>query len=225
MSVVDLLDRPVYGMAQVDRLLRLKSGTARRWIDGYWRNSQFYEPIVRLSPTGGALVTWGEFVEARLLSEYRDAGVRINKMRAVVAELRDHFGDYPLAKSAPFISAEGQEVVLRIQTDVDLDEDLQLVRLGSNGQLMLSAPVREFMDAVKYHDGRAAMLHPAADIPQVVIDPLRASGDPVVRAVPTEVIIDLTEAGDSPEWIAEMYDLELAQVEAAIRFEQRRRAA
>lgn len=225
MSVTDLLDRPVYGMGQVDRLLELKSGTARRWIDGYWRNSQFYKPLVRPNSTGSALVTWGEFVETRLLSEYRDAGVRINKMRAAVTELREHFGNYPLAKSAPFVSADGRELVLQVQTDVELDEDLQLVCLGSNGQLMLSTRVQDFMEAVGYDEGRVAVLRPAVDIPEVVIDPLKASGDPVVRAVPTEVISDLAEAGDSPEWIAEMYDLELAQVEAAIRFEQRRRAA
>jgi hypothetical protein len=34
-DVISLLDRPTYAFAQVDRLLGLHGGTARRWIDGY----------------------------------------------------------------------------------------------------------------------------------------------------------------------------------------------
>jgi len=72
----ELLDRRVDGMGQVDRLLGLCAGTARRWIDGYTRAGVSYDPVVRQQPTGVDVVTWGEFIEVRLLSEYRDAGVR-----------------------------------------------------------------------------------------------------------------------------------------------------
>lgn len=51
-NVTDLLNRPVYGMGQVDRVLCLKPGTARRWIDGYERGGRRYEPVVRHTPTG-----------------------------------------------------------------------------------------------------------------------------------------------------------------------------
>ena len=36
-QVTSLLHREVYVMSQVDRLLDLGVGTARRWIDGYER--------------------------------------------------------------------------------------------------------------------------------------------------------------------------------------------
>lgn len=225
MGVVELLDRPVYGITQVDRVLGLSSGTARRWIDGYWRDGHFYQPVIRVRTTGESLVTWGEFVETRLLAEYRDAGIRICKLRDVVTELRTQLGDYPLAKAQPFMETFGRQLVLRVQQDIGLDDDLKLVVLGGNGQLMLSDKVQDFVDAVEYDaEGRAVRLQPDPAEPAVVIDPTRASGDPVVRAVPTEVIAELASAGDPPEWIAELYELDLAQVEAAIRFEQRRAA-
>lgn len=41
----DLLARPVYGVAQVDWLLRLTAGTARRWIDGYSRGTKTVPPV------------------------------------------------------------------------------------------------------------------------------------------------------------------------------------
>lgn len=74
-EIIDVVERPVYGMAQVDRLLGTRPGTARRWIDGYERGGRRYEPVVRLTSTGNDIVTWGEFVEARLLAHYRDKGV------------------------------------------------------------------------------------------------------------------------------------------------------
>jgi len=68
-----MLDRPVYSYPETDRLLRLTPGTARRWIDGYERAGREYPPVVRQERSGSPWVTWGEFVEARLLSEFRRA--------------------------------------------------------------------------------------------------------------------------------------------------------
>ena len=56
-KVVDLLNRPTYGLAQVDRLLGLPGGTARRWIDGYERAGKRYPPVVRESSTGDEIAT------------------------------------------------------------------------------------------------------------------------------------------------------------------------
>lgn len=52
-----VLERRVYGMAQVDRLLALKSGTARHWIDGYTRAGKTYDPVIRSESSGADLVT------------------------------------------------------------------------------------------------------------------------------------------------------------------------
>src|SRR5437016_3295836 len=96
--IVDLLERPVYGFSQVDWLLGLSPGTARRWIDGYSRAGATYAPVIRIEPTGDELVTWGEFVETRFLAGYRQAGVSLVHMRPAVDKLRERFATpYPLA--------------------------------------------------------------------------------------------------------------------------------
>jgi hypothetical protein len=61
-----LLDRAIYSYADVDRLVGVCSGTARRWLEGYSRKGHFYAPVLRPEPTGSDVVTWGEMVEARL---------------------------------------------------------------------------------------------------------------------------------------------------------------
>jgi uncharacterized protein (DUF433 family) len=216
-----LLERPTYGIAEVDRLLGLKAGTARRWIDGYERGRRRYPPIVRLETTGEELVTWGEFVETRLLAEYREQGALIFKMRPAVERLREELGvPYPLAHAAPFLDVAGRELVRRIQEDVKLESALRLV-LVRNDQAILTPESETFARSADYGETRQYVerIFPSPDLRQVVFDPLRRSGKPVVRSVPTEVIAEQFRAGDPISSIAEAYELAPTDVEAAIRYE------
>jgi hypothetical protein len=85
---VAILDRRVYVMGDVDRYLGLHPGTARRWIDGYARAGQTYPPVIRPESTEDERVSWGEFVEAQLLSQFRNAGVPLQRLRPAVERLR-----------------------------------------------------------------------------------------------------------------------------------------
>lgn len=215
----DLLTRELYSLPQVDRLLALTAGTARRWLEGYTRGDRVYPPVVRESPSGAETVTWGEFVETRLLSEYRDAGVPVFNMRRAIEKLRERFETrYPLAHAQPFLDVRGRELVMQAQDEAGLEPPLQLV-VVRNGQLVLSEPARQFVESVNYEDGIARSLYPTPDLREVVMDPLRQFGEPVVRSVPTEVIAEQVRAGDPPEMIMELYELSRAQVDAAIRYE------
>lgn len=219
MSASELLDRPLYSVPQVDRLLGLTGGTARRWIEGYERGGRRYPPLIRTETTGQELITWGEFVETRLLSEYREAGVPVVHMRPAIEKLREEFDTrYPLAHARPFLDVEGRELVMRAQTDVGLERRLQLVVVRNN-QLVLADRAKQFVDSVEYKDDIAEKLHPAPDLQDVVIDPLRQFGEPVVRSVPTEVIAEQVRAGDPAEMIMELYELSRKQVDAALRYE------
>lgn len=233
---VAYLERPVYEMRQVDRLLQLTPGTARRWIDGYRRIGKDYPPVIREKKTGSRLVTWGEFVEARLLSSYRDVGVPMVRMRPVVQALRDRFGvRYPLAHVRPYVD-QGMSLVYEAQQEVQLDAGLRLVVEAQTGQLRLAAAAETFKNLVEFAyvedasgvqsmDEVAARLHPAGKASPVVIDPQRQFGRPVVRSVPTEVLAELVRAGDEVADVACWYDLSEDEVNAAIAYENTLTAA
>jgi uncharacterized protein (DUF433 family) len=209
-------------MAQVDGILRLRSGTARRWIDGYERRGVIYPPIVRLDRTGSELVTWGEFAEARLLAEFRDKrGVPTQRIRPAVERLRELFGvQYPLAYARPLLDAAGQELVMRVQEETDLDPSLRLV-VVRNGQLVLTMPADNYRRSVDFDEdsGVVRRIRPVTELEDVWLDPIRQFGSPVVRSVPTEVIAEQVLAGDDPAHIAELYELSEAEVLQAIRYE------
>jgi hypothetical protein len=47
-----LLDRAIYSYADVDRLVGLHSGTARRQLEGYEQLGRFYDPVLHPEPSG-----------------------------------------------------------------------------------------------------------------------------------------------------------------------------
>lgn len=213
-----LLDRAIYSYADVDRLVGLHSGTARRWLDGYERSGRFYDPVLRESPTGRDVVTWGEMVEARLLAEFRSKQVPVQRLRPAIVRLRDEFGRYPLAHARPFLDVEGRELVRAVQEEVGVDRPLQFV-VVRNGQTMLTQAMQRFNDTARYEHGVVVQLSPNARTPQVQMDPVRAFGQPAVRNVRTDALAEAYRAGTSRDELADLYDLSLEQVDSAIRFE------
>jgi len=223
---VSLLERRIYVMSDVDRYLGLHPGTARRWIDGYRRSGRQYPPVVRESTTHDETVSWGEFVEAQLLSQFRDAGVSLQRLRPAVEGLRAEFNTpYPLATFKPLLDVEGRELVMRIQESAEVPGPLALVVVRS-GQTVLSTKVQNFVDRVEYGTPPEYVERiQAAKGSPVFIDPLRALGRPAVRAVPTEILAEGFRAGESAAELADLYELDQDHVEQALRFEMVQAAA
>ncbi|MDX2970838.1 DUF433 domain-containing protein [Kribbella solani] len=213
-----LLDRAIYSYPDVDRLVGLRSGTARRWLEGYERAGRFYDPVLRVEPTGGDAVTWGEMVEARLLAEFRSRDVPVQRLRPAIIRLRKEFGRYPLAHARPFLDVGGRELVRIVQEQVGLERGLQLV-VVRNGQLVLAESTERFSTAVEYVGDIVGRLKPDARTPDVLMDPRRSFGQPAVRGVRTDSLAEDFRAGTTREELADLYDLSPHQVDEAIRFE------
>jgi len=217
-----VLDREVYGMAEAARLLGLRSAARLRgWIDGY----RTYPPVIRLEPTGSDLVTWGEFVEARYLAEYRNRHrIPLQRLRPAILELREKFRvPYPLAHAGPYLDVANRELLLRLQEEAGLGRRLAPLVVIRNDQLVLAEPAESFVAKVDFAsaDGPVERVYPLDKSQPVVIDPLRSFGAPSVRGIRTENLYELFQAAESVDAIAASYDLEPADVEAAIRFESR----
>lgn len=213
-----MLERAIYSYGDVDRLVGLHAGTARRWLEGYERSGRFYDPVLRPEPFGSEAVTWGEMVEARLLAEFRSQDVPVQRMRPAIVRLREEFGPYPLAHARPFLDVEGRELVRVVQDEVKLERRLQLV-VVRNKQLILAEEAERFSSAVEYDKGVVGRLRPDPRTPEVLMDPARSFGQPTVRNVRTESLAEDYRAGAGREELADLYDLTPQQIDAAIRFE------
>lgn len=213
-----LLDRPIYSYADVDRLVGLHPGTARRWLYGYDRAGTSYEPVLRAERTETDSVTWGEMVEARLLAEFRSRRVPVQRMRPAIVQLRTEFGRYPLARARPFLEVSGRELVLRVQERVGLRRDSRLV-VVRNDQYVLTDPAERFRSAMVYDGDLVSRFRPERRTPLVVMDPQHAFGQPAIRNVRTESLAVDYRSGAPAEELADLYDLTPTEVAEAIRFE------
>lgn len=218
-QVTSLLHREVYVMSQVDRLLDLGVGTARRWIDGYERRGRQYEPLVRAETTGSDAVTWGEFVETRLIAEYRSRGVAVVRMRPAIMALRREFEtDYPLATARPFLSEDGRDLVLRIQDETVLNPSLRFV-VRTNQNVMLSMEVQRFQQDAEYEETDEVRRFRLFGTPNVVLDPEYGFGEPTVRGrrLRVSAIAEAIAAGEARDDIKATWDISDDVVDDALR--------
>lgn len=209
-----VLERPMYSLAEAAHLLRMSESTLRWWLEG----KDEYDPVLRTEPTGSTDVTWGEFVEARLLREYRKRRVSLPKLRAFISKLRSEMGiPYPLAHRQPFIGV-GRRLLLEAQLSADLP--YAFVYEPVSGQLQLDGKAKEFYDTLVFdQDGWAARIFPNGQSSPIMIDPDYGFGAPTVKGIRTENIAELVDAGDPVKSVTEMYGLTPDEVKWATSFE------
>ncbi len=214
---VDVLGRELYTIAEAARLLRIPPSTLRWWLEG----RDEYPPVIRPEPTGSGIVTWGEFVEAGFLREYRRSR-SLQRLRPVIDKLRDEFGvPYPLAHLKPFIGP-GLRLTLEAQQWAELPENLMIVYEIMTGQLVLAYHAQEFVERVDFAPAGerwAERIHPAGRESPVIIDPAFSFGAPSIRGIKTYAVAELVEAGEPPEAVAEDFSLQLGEVKAAVAYE------
>lgn len=224
------LDRSVYQMNEAARLLGLPDKTLRRWIDGDRRFDRTIEPLIRPEHTGDTNVTWGEFVEAGLLAEYRVRRLPMEKLRPLIADLREQMGTpYPLAQARPLYS-DGRNLLWRVQEKSGIDEELFLVvndRTDNGYQLLLSEVARQFASRVEFEPPETGVVIKwfpwRSKGRRIVIDPRVAFALPTISGVRTEVIAEFAAAGEPIPAIQGFYadyDLSESDIGEAIRFEQ-----
>lgn len=217
-----LLSRPVYSLAEAARLLRLSPSKLRWWLEGEVRGQKRYPPVLRSEPTGDTRVSWGEFIEAAYLREYR-RNLTLQRLRPFREVLGREFDTpFPFAVSKPLIA--GRELVLELQGRLGIPEELWMV-VGS-GQLMLSAAAEAFCERVTFDEATGeAMRYKVmeADKP-VYVNPRASFGIPTVSGVRTEIIAELSLAGEPHSAIIDIYcahGVTEEDVNAAVTFETR----
>lgn len=217
----------MYSEAEAARLLRVPQATLHYWLEGGTRRGKDYRPVIRPEPRSTRTVTWAEFIESGLLSQYRRKHkVPMPELRAFIDKLRDQTGvPYPLAHHRPFIGA-GRELVLKAQDQAGLDAEFCLVAVVRD-QLVLTSASDAFVQRVEWDDeGIPAGWRPHDDLRSpVLVDPMRRFGRPSVNGVSTEVIWEHVDAGEQVEETAAAFDLKPTDVRWALAYENSVRAA
>lgn len=221
-----LLDVELYAVREAARLLRISPKKLRRWLNGANIGGQYYPPVVREEPRDTDSVTWGEFVEAGYLREYRDR-MSLQKLRPFIDQLRaDTNKKYPLADLNPHVDVVAKEAVLKAQDVTGIDDDLVLVRrVGPRNhpggwQAQWAPPMKQFLEKVEFNAmGMAHRMYPLGKEKRVTIDPAVVFGIPQINGIRTEIIAEtFAELGDERE-VADDWDIHPDDVRAALQWE------
>lgn len=220
---VTILDRELYDEALAAEVLGVPRPTLHYWLEGGERRGRTYAPILRPVATGSNTVTWGEFVEARYLREYRRSlGASMQRLRAFIEHLRDELGmPYPLAHARPWVGP-GRHLFISAQEQAGLPPNLWACVEPQTGVMLLLPPAESFLERVEFDAegaGVVVRVRPSGPDSQVVIDPEVRFGSPSVRGIPTEAIAEQVAAGDSVESVTQDFGLDLPAVIDALRYE------
>jgi len=224
MPSVGVLDTELYTVSEAARLLRVPASTLMWWLEGREAgdDGSGYAPVIRVEPTGSTAVTWGEFVEAGYLREYRRRHqVSLQHLRQVIDALRAEFEvPYPLAHFKPFVGP-GRKLVLELERQLDIPPRLRMVAVV-DGQQMLTPAAESFLAQVEFAEDDphwAERLYPAGKGSPVVIDPAFNFGSPTVDGISTEVLAEMVEAGEPLEDVARDYGLAPERLRYALAYE------
>ncbi|HYM61835.1 MAG TPA: DUF433 domain-containing protein [Thermoanaerobaculia bacterium] len=218
---------PAYSFADAGRLLTVNPSTIRNWAKGHPR----FLPVLTIpAKVPNDAVSFFNLIEIFVLDELRRRHrFSLQRLRPYIAYMRGAFpgAAYPLAQVDLFVS--NNELFGRF-------ERRPLVNISRGGQLGLEEVLRDLLQRVeKGPTGEGIVkLYPfitkrrLPDSPPVVeVKPRVSFGRPVVRGtgVPTAVVAQRFDAGESIAKLAEEYDRTPEEIEQVIRYESARRAA
>jgi uncharacterized protein (DUF433 family) len=225
-----IFNKPAYPASEAAYILNLPLATVKAWSFGqsYRRGdgkAKQFEAVIHAADSRHKLLSFANLCELHILAAIRRVhGVRLSKVRDAVEYVRDRLGaDRPLIDRQFMTNG----------IDLFVDQASKLLNVSQQGQEALRD---EFMDALarieRDSKGNPVRLFPysrssgqTADQPKaIVIDPALSFGRPVLTgvAVPTDIIFDRFQAGDSLEDMALDYNVDEKEIEEALRFEQRR---
>lgn len=224
----DVIEAPAYAMRDAARWVAVPESTVRAWCHGRRSRSKAgaatFEPVLALDDSEGKFLSFRNLVELHVLTAIRrQYGVSLQNTRRAVSFMEGHLGiDHPLASRR--MLTDGKDLLVR--------EGSQLLNASKAGQLELDI-VSAFLERIEFdRAGNLQRLYPFStpkleDDPRaVVVDPRVQFGRPCIfgSGVPTEVLLERFEGGESIGEIAADYGLDPGSIEGAIRFETRRAA-
>ena len=224
----DTYNIPTYSVTDASRYLNIPLPTLRTWLNG--RKYQTKEgtkeflPIIQRPDSQTSQLSFTNLVEAHILRVIRTIhNISLDKVRTALDYISDKFGTlHPLATKE--FSTDG--------VDLFIEQVEHLVNVSRSGQLAMKKVLTDLLTRVEWDEHNfATKLYPQInsnhDDKILTIDPHISFGKPTITGtgVPTKVIAQLYDAGDSMEDIAEDYDCTVIQIEKAILFESQLQAA
>jgi len=186
------------------------------------RSAAVFLPLINIADPNGLLLSFKNLGELHVLGSIRRAHqVKLPAVRQAIDYLRKRFrSDHPLL----------EREMLTDGKDLFINRYEHLVNVSRDGQMEMRQIMAVYLKRIKWdHGGKPIRLFPFtrdryAESPELIsIDPKIRFGKPCISGtrIPTAIIAERHQAGDSIVLLAEDYGRKPEEIEEAIRYEGR----
>jgi uncharacterized protein (DUF433 family) len=218
---------PTYGIYESAHALKIPTNTLRSWFYGRTyptlHGNKRFEALLTLPDPDLPLLSFINLVEAHVLDaiRYKDK-LPLEKIRYAIDHLREKYHS-----EHPLVEYEFQHDGVDLFTEIERD----LVNVSKKGQIAIREVMTAYLKRIaRDSQGSAIALYPflkrdpqLVEGPKLVlIDPRISFGKPILVGVgvPTSVVADRHEAGETVAELANDYECEESEIEAAIDYER-----
>ncbi|NBC04557.1 MAG: DUF433 domain-containing protein [Bacteroidetes bacterium] len=215
------LGKGIYSIPDAAAILNMPMSKVRRWVKKYWE-LEFLQDV-------GEGYTWGEsrekafhfltLIEIIAVDSFREIGVSFPKIKLAHTQLSDLLNTkYPFAHAE--LMSDGKRIFYEM--------DSSLLEMDKKQQFSFTKLVAPYCKKIDFQDKThlAERFWPLGKDHQIVVDPHHSFGQPIIKGTNTtvETIYSMLNAGESPEFVASIYDLNLKAVEDVLSFMKRNAA-
>jgi uncharacterized protein (DUF433 family) len=219
--------RGIYSLAEAERLSGVPRRRIRRWMHGYiftYRGEKRRSPPPVASdidqPDTTHLVGFADLLEVRFLNAFREYGVSWKYIRIAAERAQELLGRHHPFSSQIF-RTDGRTILAELARETGDKLLLDLVKDQWEFERIISPYLYEGIDYNRLQEPERWW--PLGTDRQVVIDPSRAFGAPIVsrEGVPTRILAGAFCTEQSVELVAKWYEVGEQAVRDAVEFESR----
>lgn len=213
----------IYSVAEAARLTRIPPSRIHRWLKGYkfhvdgdlhasppvWRGQL---PVL----DGTFALGFLDLIELRFVDAFRKEGVSLHHIRLALDRARSILGvEHPFCSQK--FRTDGRTIFMDIE---DETEDAALLDLVKS-QYAFGAVLEPYLRDLEFESDQVARWWPLGRKREVVIDPARSFGQPIVArdSVPTSVLAKAA-AIEPIDAVARWYEVSPKTVRDAVFFEK-----
>ena len=221
--LLDPNELPRYSVPEAAHYLRMSNTTLKSWVSG--RNylvaggEKHWAGLIHRPDEGDPRLSFSNLIEAHVLlalrKQYR---VKIKEVRTALDYAQSRYDIARVLLSPQLRAAQG---------NVFLEHLNELTNLGKGGQAAMPEILGAYLERIEWDLSGPVRMFPLSrpdhlDSPKILaIDPKVAFGRPIVErtAIKTSTIAERFRAGEHLTDIADDYDLEVFEIEEALRYE------
>lgn len=207
----------IYTASEIAQILRVPYRKVYTWMNKYWdgKLGELYGTKYSWKMHGTRAVSFHTFVEFYVMMRFSEAGVKpaqVLKAHSELMQMYDTAFPFALKNILEGIRCDGKHIYLQTKQGI--------IELNGTKQFNLEIIKIFFINLEFGSDDLASRYWPLGKEKTIVVDPRRKFGSPVFkdRNIYPETFYGMYKAGESPEFIAHLYEVSKEMIMDAIEF-------